>query len=71
VDANWENAAECDRSEQLYKWAVVLVRRERKARLSFLQLQLQIGFNEALRIVERMEREGVISRASGSPVLDS
>ncbi len=44
----------------LYDQAVALVVREGKASTSFVQRHLQIGYNRAARLIERMEKEGVI-----------
>ena len=51
-------------SDDLYDKAVVLVCRERKASTSFVQRHLRIGYNSAARLIERMEQEGVISKAN-------
>jgi len=50
--------------EELYDQAVALVCREQRASTSFVQRHLQIGYNRAARIIEQMEREGVISAAN-------
>ncbi len=52
--------------DELYDKAVDIVLRERKASTSFIQRQLQIGYNKAANLVERMEREGLIGSANAT-----
>jgi S-DNA-T family DNA segregation ATPase FtsK/SpoIIIE len=48
----------------LYEQAVAIVRRDRKASTSYIQRRLQIGYNRAASIMERMEQEGVVGQAN-------
>jgi S-DNA-T family DNA segregation ATPase FtsK/SpoIIIE len=50
--------------DELYDQAVALVAREGKASTSFVQRHLQIGYNRAARLIERMEKDGVIGPAN-------
>ena len=50
--------------DEFYDQAVALVGREGKASTSFIQRHFQIGYNRAARIIEQMEREGIISQAN-------
>jgi len=52
--------------DELYDKAVDLVLREQKASTSFLQRHLQLGYNKAATLIERMEREGLISPATAT-----
>ena len=52
-----------DDSDELYRDAVGIVLNEGKASTSFVQRRLQIGYNRAARLVERMESEGLVSKA--------
>lgn len=51
-------------SDATYRQAVDLIKREGKISTSFIQRHLQIGYNRAARIVDQMEKEGLISAAN-------
>ncbi|HZR62425.1 MAG TPA: DNA translocase FtsK 4TM domain-containing protein [Xanthobacteraceae bacterium] len=48
----------------LYQQAVQVVVRDRKASTSYIQRRLQIGYNRAASLMERMEQEGVVGQAN-------
>ena len=50
--------------DELYDKAVNIIKTERKASTSFLQRKLQIGYNRAARIMEIMEKEGIVGQAN-------
>jgi DNA segregation ATPase FtsK/SpoIIIE, S-DNA-T family len=50
-----------DPETQLYHKAVQLVVENRKASTSWLQRQLRVGYNSAARLIERMEKDDIIS----------
>ncbi len=52
--------------DELYDQAVAIIAREGKASTSFIQRHLQIGYNRAARIIEEMEKQGVISPANST-----
>ncbi|MBL8659835.1 MAG: DNA translocase FtsK 4TM domain-containing protein [Rhodospirillales bacterium] len=49
--------------DELYEEAVALVARDGKASTSYVQRRLQIGYNRAARLIERMEVQGLVSKA--------
>ncbi|MDQ2953945.1 MAG: DNA translocase FtsK, partial [Pseudomonadota bacterium] len=49
-------------ANDLYQQAVQIVVRDRKASTSYIQRRLQIGYNRAATIMERMELEGVVGQ---------
>ena len=51
--------------EDLYDRAVAIVMRDGKASTSYIQRRLSIGYNRAADLIERMERDGLISPANG------
>ncbi len=48
--------------DELFDKAVAIVARERKVSTSYIQRRLQIGYNRAARLIERMEEDGMISK---------
>ncbi|RZI39044.1 DNA translocase FtsK, partial [Herbaspirillum sp. HC18] len=54
-------AGEGEDGQDLYARAVALVMEDGKATTSYLQRRLGIGYNRAADLIERMEREGVIT----------
>jgi S-DNA-T family DNA segregation ATPase FtsK/SpoIIIE len=48
--------------DDLYDKAVAVVARDRKVSTSYVQRRLQIGYNRAARLIERMEEDGMISK---------
>jgi S-DNA-T family DNA segregation ATPase FtsK/SpoIIIE len=53
-----------DEKDELYNKAVNIIKTEGKASTSFLQRKLQIGYNRAARIMETMEKEGIVGQAN-------
>ncbi len=57
-------AATGGESDDLYKQAIEVVLRDEKASTSYIQRRLQIGYNRAASIMERMEVEGIVGPAN-------
>jgi S-DNA-T family DNA segregation ATPase FtsK/SpoIIIE len=51
-------------SNDLYDRAVAVITRDGKASTSYIQRRLQIGYNRAASLMERMEQEGVVGPAN-------
>lgn len=51
--------------DERYDDAVALVTRTRQASISMIQRHLRIGYNRAARIIETMEKEGIIGPSDG------
>jgi S-DNA-T family DNA segregation ATPase FtsK/SpoIIIE len=51
-------------SDDPYEQAVQVVLRDKKASTSYIQRRLQIGYNRAASIMERMENEGIVGPAN-------
>ncbi|KAA2215222.1 cell division protein FtsK [Pseudoroseomonas oryzae] len=57
-------AGASDGEKGLFDQAVALVTREGKASTSFIQRHLSIGYNRAAKLIEQMEKEGVVGPAN-------
>ncbi len=53
---------EDDAETQLYKKAIQIVAESQKASTSYLQRQLRVGYNSAARLIERMEKDGLVGQ---------
>ena len=53
---------EDDPETQLYRKAIQIVAESQKASTSYLQRQLRVGYNSAARLIERMEKDGLVGQ---------
>lgn len=51
-----------DGGGDLFSQAVAIVKRDRKASTSYIQRRLQIGYNKAASLMERMENDGIVGQ---------
>jgi S-DNA-T family DNA segregation ATPase FtsK/SpoIIIE len=58
--------AEDELSDELYDQALATVSEMRQVSISMLQRKMRIGYNRAARMIERMERDGVVGPADGA-----
>jgi S-DNA-T family DNA segregation ATPase FtsK/SpoIIIE len=68
-----EGAAEGEEdelSDELYDEAIAIVSEMRQVSISMLQRKMRIGYNRAARMIERMERDGLVGPADGAKPRD-
>ena len=63
-DEGGASGGDLDGETGLFDQAVALVAREGKASTSFIQRHLSIGYNRAAKLIEQMEKEGIVSPAN-------
>ncbi|HXG53587.1 MAG TPA: DNA translocase FtsK 4TM domain-containing protein [candidate division Zixibacteria bacterium] len=61
-----EVAAGADEYDEMYDQAVAIVTETQQASISMLQRRLRVGYNRAARMIEQMERDGVVGPADGA-----
>jgi DNA segregation ATPase FtsK/SpoIIIE, S-DNA-T family len=59
-----DGSVEEDDYDEMYEQARELVMESRQASISWLQRRLRVGYNRAARMIERMEREGLVAPAA-------
>ena len=59
------DGVENELADDLYEQAVELVRDSQQASISWVQRRLRVGYNRAARMIERMEREGIVTPQDG------
>jgi S-DNA-T family DNA segregation ATPase FtsK/SpoIIIE len=59
------NEEEAEEFDEKYDEALAIVAKDRQASISYIQRRLRIGYNRAARIIETMEREGVVGPSDG------
>jgi S-DNA-T family DNA segregation ATPase FtsK/SpoIIIE len=69
-DAEEGGAAAESFHDDLYDQAVAIVCDTRQASVSYIQRRLQIGYNRSARMVEQMEREGIVGPTNGAKPRD-
>jgi len=61
-----EAPLEDEEGDELYRQGVDMVVQTQQASISMIQRRLRVGFNRAARMIERMEREGIVSAMDGT-----
>jgi S-DNA-T family DNA segregation ATPase FtsK/SpoIIIE len=64
--ADDEKGADDDDIDERYDAAVALVAETRQASISMIQRRLRVGYNRAARMIEKMERDGVVGPSDGT-----
>ena len=65
-EEEFDGGAEDELSDELYDQALATVSEMRQVSISMLQRKMRIGYNRAARMIERMERDGVVGPADGA-----
>ena len=68
VSNNTNNSGDLisNNNDELYNKAVEIIIKQQKVSTSYIQRYLQIGYNRAARIIEKMEEDGIISEANNA-----
>jgi S-DNA-T family DNA segregation ATPase FtsK/SpoIIIE len=59
-------AEDGEEADEFYGRAIEIVAETRNASISYIQRRLKVGYNRAARMIERMEREGLVGPQDGT-----
>jgi S-DNA-T family DNA segregation ATPase FtsK/SpoIIIE len=65
-EGEMEGAGDDDLTDELYDQALAVISEMRQVSISMLQRKMRIGYNRSARMIERMEREGLVGPADGA-----
>src|SRR5215472_6819330 len=69
-DGEADAVGDDDLTDELYDQALAVISEMRQVSISMLQRKMRIGYNRAARMIERMEREGLVGPADGAKPRD-
>ena len=61
TNGDYDENSSGNSEDDLYNRAVMIVKRDKKPSISYVQRQLRIGYNRAAILIEKMEENGIIS----------
>ena len=65
-----ESVLDQEDTDEMYDDAIFLVTTDRKASISYVQRKLRVGYNRAARMIEMMERDGIVGPSDGRGTRD-
>ncbi len=65
-EGSGEEGEEDELADELYDQAIAIVSEMKTVSISILQRKMRIGYNRSARMIERMERDGVVGAADGA-----
>ena len=68
--SSFEGGDECDEDEDLIQQCIEVIRSEQKASVSLMQRRLRLGYTRAARIMDELERRGIVGPSKGAEPRD-
>lgn len=65
-----DEESECDEDESLIEQCIEVIRSEQKASVSLMQRRLRLGYTRAARIMDELERRGIVGPSKGAEPRD-